>query len=72
MLDRFQDSAKMTDMLPEFECRQSAPTERFEAYRTVRFSETGIYGHLNNTCYFEWLADELEHRYPDHGFLKAA
>lgn len=66
MLDQFKDSAKMTDVLPEFKCTQSTQPESFETLRTVRFSETDLYGHLNNARYFEWLADELEGRYPDH------
>lgn len=71
MLDQFSDSAKMIDVLPEFECRQSAQREQFEAVRTVRFSETDLYGHLNNTRYFEWLADELEDRYPEHPLIES-
>lgn len=71
MLDQFRESAKMIDVLPEFKCRQSAHHEQFEAFRKVRFSETDLYGHLNNTRYFEWLADELEDRYPDHPLIQS-
>lgn len=71
MLDQFRDSAKMIDVLHEFKCAQSAYSERFETLRTVRFSETDLYGHLNNTYYFEWLADELEDRFPDHPLIES-
>jgi len=72
MLYQFQDSAKMTDVLSEFECWQSVPAEHFETFHANRISVTDLYGHLNNTRYFEWLANEPELRYPHHGFLKAA
>jgi len=71
MLDHFAESAKMIDALPEFECNQSAQGEQFEVLRNVRFSETDLYGHLNNTRYFEWLADELEDRFPDHQLIES-
>ncbi len=71
MLDQFKSSAKMVDVLSEFKCAQSTQPESFETRRTVRFSETDLYGHLNNTRYFEWLADELEGRYPDHRLIES-
>ncbi len=60
ILEEFATTAQEKQALEGFVC-SGAQTAKlvYETDRTVKFSETDMHGHMNNTRYFEWAADVL-------------
>ncbi len=61
ILDPFTNTAILNDILPDFEIYDDSDTsDMSETCRKVEFSDIDFNGHVNNACYFDWIANVFE------------